>query len=226
VFCLSARKSEKIIGKRLGSVQPTPARLGTSDCPLAPDSVRCARLVCVNSLLSGLDGGVRLKITGPSGGAPYCPVSHLRRTRRPREKQRGDMAIIHRTVQRANGRLRQRSAAQSSRDTWAAPTVGWCTGLSGVHRIVSGAPISLEEQHSDMPNLEGDQAPDHLQDPSGGAPDCPVRHSIEGKDNLPCWPPTAPSCLGAIKETPRHMEELHKHSLSILRLQLHAFDSL
>jgi hypothetical protein len=53
---------------------------------------------------------------------------------------------------------------------------------------------------------------------SGGAPDCPVRHPTEGKDSLPCWPPTAPSCLGAIKGTPRHMEELPKYSLSILRL--------
>jgi hypothetical protein len=45
-----------------------------------------------------------------------------------------------------------------------------------------------------------------------------VRHPTEGKDSLPCWPPTAPSCLGAIKGTPRHMEELPKHSLSILSL--------
>jgi hypothetical protein len=60
----------------------------------------------VNSPLSGLDGGVRLKITGPSGGALDCPVSHPRRTCRPQEKQRGDVAIIHRTVR-------------------------WCTGLSG-----------------------------------------------------------------------------------------------
>jgi hypothetical protein len=39
VFCLSARNSEKRIGKRVGYVQQAPARLG------APDSVRCARLV-------------------------------------------------------------------------------------------------------------------------------------------------------------------------------------
>jgi hypothetical protein len=45
-----------------------------------------------------------------------------------------------------------------------------------------------------------------------------VRHPTEGKDSLPCWPPTAPSYLGAIKGTPRRMEELPKHSLSILRL--------
>jgi hypothetical protein len=45
-----------------------------------------------------------------------------------------------------------------------------------------------------------------------------VRHSTEGKDGLPSLPPTAPSCLGAIKGTPRRMEELPKHPLSILRL--------
>jgi hypothetical protein len=101
----------------------------------------------------------------------------------------------------------QRSTSQSSRDTWNAPTVGWCTGLSGVHRTVFGAPISPQEQRSDMPNLEGDRAPDRLQDLSGGAPECPVRHSTEGKDSLPCWSSTAPSCLGAIKGTPRRMEE-------------------
>jgi hypothetical protein len=55
-----------------------------------------------------------------------------------------------------------------------------------MHQTVSGVPISLGEQRSDMPILEGDQAPDRLQDLSGGAPDCPVRHSTEGKDSLPC----------------------------------------
>jgi hypothetical protein len=118
--------------------------------------------------------------------------------------------------------------------------VSWCTGLSsvrrkmsgvrwtmsGVRQIVSGAPISPKEQRSDMPNLEGDRAPDRLQDLSGGAPDCSVRHSIEGKDGHPSFYPKAPSSLGAIKGTPRRMEEIPKHSLSILRLQLHAFDSL
>jgi hypothetical protein len=46
---------------------------------------------------------------------------------------------------------------------------------------------------------------------------CPVRHSTEGKDGLQSLSPTAPSCLGAIKGTPRHGGE-PKHSLSILRL--------
>jgi hypothetical protein len=128
-----------------------------------------------------------------------------------------DCPVVHQTVRWANGRQRQRSAAQSSCDTWTAPTVGWCTGLSGVHRTVSGAPISPQEQQSDMPNQEGDRTPNRLHDLSGGAPNCPVRHSTEGKFSLPSWSSTAPSCFGAIKGTPRRMKQSPKHSLSILR---------
>jgi hypothetical protein len=51
---------------------------------------------------------------------------------------------------------------------------------------------------------------------SGGAPDCLVHHPTEGKDSLPGLLSTAPSCLGAIKGTPRRMEEYTKHTLSIL----------
>jgi hypothetical protein len=51
----------------------------------------------------------------------------------------------------------------------------------------------------------------------GGAPDYPVNHSTEGKNCLPNWSPTAPSCLGAIKGTSWRMEHYTKHSLSILR---------
>jgi hypothetical protein len=52
---------------------------------------------------------------------------------------------------------------------------------------------------------------------SGGAPDCPVRHPTKGKNCLPIGSPTAPSYLGAIKGTPRRMEQNTKHSLNILR---------
>jgi hypothetical protein len=82
--------------------------------------------------------------------------------------------------------------------------------MSDMHRTVSGAPTSLELQRSPAPEKEGDR---HRTVYS----DCPVRHSTEGKDSLPCWSSTAPSCLGAIKGTPRRMEEPPKHSLSILR---------
>jgi hypothetical protein len=46
---------------------------------------------------------------------------------------------------------------------------------------------------------------------------CPVHHTTEGKISLPRSSSTAPSCLGTIKGTPRHMEESPKHSLSILK---------
>ena len=51
------------------------------------------------------------------------------------------------------------------------------------------------------------------------APDCPVRQSTEGKISLPRLLSTAPSCLGAIKGTPRRMEEYIKHLLSIPKHQ-------
>jgi hypothetical protein len=45
---------------------------------------------------------------------------------------------------------------------------------------------------------------------------CTGHHPTEGKFCLPSWSPTTPSYLGAIKGTPRRMEESPKHSLSIL----------
>jgi hypothetical protein len=121
-------------------------------------------------------GGVRLKFTGLSGGAPDCPVS-------------------------------QRSAAESGRDAWQVPTVGWGTGLSGVHRTVSGAPTAPRLQQSASPYKERDPH----RTVSGGAPNCPVRQATEGKNCLLEMLSTAPSCLGTIKGTPRRMEEDTKH---------------
>jgi hypothetical protein len=105
---------------------------------------------------------------------------------------------------------RQRSAAQSSGDAWPEPTVSWCTGLSGVHRTVSGAPRGPRAQRSTLPEKEGDQAPDKLLFMFGGAPDCPVRHPIEGKDSFPNGIPMAPRPLGTIKGTPRHLKQKRK----------------
>jgi hypothetical protein len=88
----------------------------------------------------------------------------------------------------------QRSAAQSARDAWPQPTVGWG------HRIVrcangyNSATIGCA--------ILGRRS----------APDCPVCHTTEGKNCLPRMPLTTPSCLGAIKG----MEESTKHTLSIL----------
>jgi hypothetical protein len=83
-------------------------------------------------------------------------------------------------------------------------TVWWYTGLSG-------APTDPKIQRSASLEKEGDRAPDSYCS-------CPLRHLTEGKNCLLSWSPTAPSCLGAIKGTPRRMEQNTKHSLNILRL--------
>jgi hypothetical protein len=59
-----------------------------------------------------------------------------------------------------------------------------------------------------------------------GAPDCPVRPRTEGNNGLPNGAPTAPSCLGAIKGTPRRMEQNTKPPLNILRRRDFAFTRL
>jgi hypothetical protein len=88
-----------------------------------------------------------------------------------------------------------------------------------VHRTVSDAQTALRLQRSASPNKEG-----YLhRTVSGGAPDCPVRQATEGKICLPGMFSTAPSCLGAIKGTPRRMEEDTKHTQSIPKHQ--DFDS-
>jgi hypothetical protein len=119
-----------------------------------------------------------------------------------------------------------RSAARSARDTWPSQRLEGGTGLSGVHRTVSGAPTALNLQRSASPNKEGDP----YRTVSGGAPDCPVRQSTEGKNCLPGMLSTAPSCLGAIKGTPWRMEDTTKHPLSIVDhshfILVHLFDIL
>jgi hypothetical protein len=106
----------------------------------------------------------------------------------------------------------QRSAAQSTRDAWPCQRSDGGTGLSGVHRTVSGAPTAPNHQRSAAPEQERNLH----RTVSGGAPDCPVHQSTEGQICLPGLLSTAPSCLGAIKGTPRRMEEHTKHTLSIL----------
>jgi hypothetical protein len=114
-------------------------------------------------------------------------------------------------------------------------TVRWCTGLSG------GAPDCPVSQWSGAPTVGwGHQtvrcAPDSVRCANGSksstvgcaklgkqsAPDTvPVRWCTglsgappDRRQDLPSWiASTAPSCLGAIKGTPRRMEEYTKHSL-------------
>jgi hypothetical protein len=68
------------------------------------------------------------------------------------------------TAPTANGRPRDQHATRGQLQRSAG-----CTELSGVHRTVSGAPTSPEEQQSAAPDMEGDRAPDMN---SG----CPVVH--------------------------------------------------
>ena len=131
--------------RKVGKGQLTPARAWhTGLSGGAPDSVRCPRLA-------------------------RCQLGAL-------GKREGDVAINHRTVQwctrlsgestapATNGRSRDQRATRGARQR----SVGH-TGLSGVHRTVSGAPTSPEAQRSAAPDMEGDSALDCY---SG----CPVVH--------------------------------------------------
>jgi hypothetical protein len=166
----------------------------------APDNVRCAGLARANSLLSGFD--------------------------------RRCTAIIHRTVQCAP----DCSVSQQS----AGPTVGCAIRARHVaeptvgrgHRTVQCAPDSVRcANGSQAPTVdyapEGKKsAPDSVR----CAPDCPVRQATEDTICLPGLLSMVPSCLGAIKGTPRRMEENTKHSLSTLdhshSILVHLYDIL
>jgi hypothetical protein len=141
---------------------------------------------------------------------PNWPLSGIRRRR---------TTIIHRNVRWCTGLFGEPTAARATvgraiRAQRVAPANGrlgapdsvWCA--NGYNSATVGCAI-----------LGRRYAPDNEQWMSGGAPDCPVRHTTEGKNCLPRMPPTAPSCLGAIKGTPRRMEESPKHSLIIPKHQ-------
>jgi hypothetical protein len=115
-------------------------------------------------------------------------------------------------------------------------TVWWCTGLSGEPTVgqANGRPRNPRVTRGrangqmgapDCPVCTG-QCPvrQRLQIVKGRlhqnrkeicTGQCPVHQSTEGKNCLPGLLSTAPSCLGAIKGTPRRMKENTKHSLII-----------
>jgi hypothetical protein len=143
----------------------------------APDSVRCSRLADVELTALGnrrscttINHRTVRWCTGLSGESSTTNSSLS-------GNEKGNVAKIHRTVwwytglsgeptaPAANGRPRDQRATHGQLQRSAG-----CTGLSGVHRTVSGAPNSPEEQRSDAPDMEGDRAPDMN---SG----CPVHHS-------------------------------------------------
>jgi hypothetical protein len=82
-----------------------------------------------------------------------------------------------------------------------------------VRQTVSGVPREPRAQRSASPEKETNRALFM----SDGASHCPVHQPTEGKNCLLNGDPTAPSCLGAIKGTPRHMEQHTKPPLDILR---------
>jgi hypothetical protein len=119
-------------------------------------------------------------------------------------------------------------------------TVRWCTGLSGEPTVgqANGRPRNPRVTRCRDNGLKG--APDcpvctgqcpvrqWLQNANGRlrqnrkeirTGQCPVRQATEDKNCLPGMLSTAPSCLGAIKGTPRRMEEYTKHPLSIPKHQ-------
>jgi hypothetical protein len=121
----------------------------------APDSVRCARTspgeqpalgsrrrrTAINHRtvrwctgLSGESSAAKLLLSGTKSTA-YGYNSP-------------DCLVRHRIVRRANGRARQRLATQSARDAWPSQRSDGGTGLSGVHRTVSGAPTAPNLQRS------------------------------------------------------------------------------
>jgi hypothetical protein len=123
-----------------------------------------------------------------------CPVPRLarRRTRRSREKAKAP-------------RLKITGLS-------GAPTAPAANGWQRNHRGTRG-PRQRSVGHTELsgsPDKEGDLASDCYCS-------CPVRHPTEGKNYLPIGTSTVPSCLGAIKGTPRRMEQNTKHSLIILR---------
>jgi hypothetical protein len=184
----------------------------------ALDSVRCARPASGEQASLGTWRRRTTINHRTVGGAPDCPVSRPQWSRRSRETFNDvRLKFTGLSGEAPYCRVSQRSTAPTvGRAIRArrvgASMVGRGTGLFGVHRTVSGAPTARNQQQSDAPEKEGARAPDSYRD-------CPVRHPTEGKICLPKLPPTAPSCLRAIKGTPRRMESSTKHSLIIPKHQ-------
>jgi hypothetical protein len=113
-------KQEKLNWRRDGLVQPKPALSGyTGLSGGAPDSVWwCTRQCPVRQAGSGELAALGKKLTAYGYNSPDCPVCT------------GQCPVS------------QRSAARSARDTWASQRLVGGTGLSGVHRTVSGAPTA------------------------------------------------------------------------------------
>ena len=135
-----------------------------------------------------------------SYNSPDCPVVH--QTVRWCTELSGEP-----TVSRGNGRPRiPRVTHGRANGHIGAPDCPVCTRQCPVRQRLPGANGRLRQIRKEIRTGQ-----------------CPVRQATEGKICLPGMLSTAPSCLGAIKGTPRHMEEIHKHTQSIPKHQ--DFDS-
>ena len=148
---------------------------------------------------------------------------------------------VHRTARWCTGQCPVRQAGSREKAALGTSTAVYgynspdcpvCTGLSGeptVGRAICAGHVAgptARRGHRSVrcaPDMSG--APTALSLPTvdcaiygrkSGTGHCPVRQSTEGKISLPRLLSTAPSCLGAIKGTPRRMEDRTKHSLSTL----------
>jgi hypothetical protein len=163
-------------------------------------SLRCTGLSSVHRTVFGAQAGARdeLAALGKSWGAaaiihwivqcaPDCPVSQLR----PRQRRQRNQWATRGLRQWSPGRTRLFSVP---------PDCPVCQGYRGCNG-------RLRQKRKEIVHCSL----------SGGAPDYPVRPRTEGNYCLPNGSPMAPSYLGAIKETPRRMEQYMKHLLNILR---------
>jgi hypothetical protein len=125
--------------------------------------------------------------------SPDCPVVH--RTVRWCTGLSGEP-----TVSRANGWPRNpRATCGRANGQKGAPDCPVCTGQRPVHQRLGICNGRLRQIRKEICTGQ-----------------CPVRQATEGKNCLLEMLSTAPSYLGAIKGTPRRMEEYTKHSLSIV----------
>jgi hypothetical protein len=157
----------------------------------APNSVRCARLARANWPLSGIHRRRTSIIHRTVRCALDCPMS-----------QRAAGPTVGRAI--CAGHVAEPTARRGHRTVRCAPD------MSGVHQTCPVRQPLSGCQRSAAPVKERNRAPDSVRcapDSVRCAPDCPVRHATEGKDCLLRLLSTAPSCLGAIKGTPRRMEK-------------------
>jgi hypothetical protein len=218
-------RKEKKGWRRSGCDQPNQHQPGTPDCSVVTGQCPVPRLARRRSGCSWESAGRR------GYKSPDYPVVH--------RTVRWVISARAQALQRRTHRSREKEKAPRLKFTWlsggtpnypvsqqrprpmviyaingrhvAEPMVGWS------HRTIRCAPDSVwcangtKDPTVGFARKEGDRAPDKYCS-------CPVCHPTEGKNCLPSWSPTTPNCLGAIKGTPRHMEQDTKHSLNILRL--------